>query len=106
MSDPAPKTWRQGDVFLIAIPSIPSGRRESHELVLARGEITGHSHRIKDPSVASACRVGGSLFLEVTGAKATLEHEEHGPIDLPRGTYEVRIQREYVPGAIPKRVVD
>ena len=30
----------------------------------------------------------------------TLGHEEHAPIELPPGDYEVIIQREYVPAPV------
>ncbi|MES2692766.1 MAG: hypothetical protein V4773_04780 [Verrucomicrobiota bacterium] len=97
--------WRQGDVFIVAIDRVPSGRRESHSLVLALGEVTGHAHRIAENEAATACRMGTQVFLEVTGAQATLTHDEHAPITLPRGAYEIRIQREYAPAKI-RRVAD
>jgi hypothetical protein len=49
--------------------------------------------------------VGAGLYLEVLAETATIVHEEHGPVTLPRGGYEVRIQREYSPQEI-RRVVD
>jgi hypothetical protein len=36
----------------------------------------------------------------VLADSATVTHEEHGPITLPRGTYRVWRQREYSPEAI------
>src|ERR1051326_3678595 len=100
-----PTVWRQGDVFVVAIPAMPKGRRETHTLVLAKGEVTGHSHCIAESDRANACMVDGKLVLEVTGPSATLTHDEHAPITLPQGTYEIRIQREYAPAEI-RRVVD
>lgn len=97
--------WRQGDVFVVAVDGLPRGRRESHSLVLAQGEITGHAHRIAENDAASASLIDKRLFLEVTKDTATLTHDEHAPIALPRGTYEIRIQREYAPAEI-RRVVD
>jgi hypothetical protein len=101
----SPTLWRQGDVFVVAVEKIPAGRRESHSLVLAKGEITGHTHRIAESGRATAFKVGDRLILEVSGENATLIHEEHAPITLPRGTYEIRLQREYAPTEI-RRVVD
>jgi hypothetical protein len=97
--------WRQGDVFIVAIDRLPSGRAESHSLVLAKGEITGHSHRVQESEGANASLIGGQLFLEVTADQVTLLHDEHLPIVIPRGAYEIRIQREYAPAEI-RRVVD
>lgn len=97
--------WRQGDVFLVPLESPPSGEWLPHGPVLAEGEVTGHSHRLEraaDARVLSG--VGGSMILEVLGEEATIVHEEHGPVRVPRGLYEVRIQREYHPQkAVPRR---
>ena len=97
--------WRQGDVYLIAQKSAPSGKRLEHRAVLAEGEITGHAHRLADPAAAHVFSIGADLFMEVVAESATIVHEEHGPVTIPRGSYAVRIQREYSPKEI-RRVVD
>ena len=99
------KHWRQGDVFIIAAASLPSAGRVERRPVLAEGEITGHAHRLEDPASGRVFSVGAELYLEVLAETATVVHEEHGPITLPRGGYAVRIQREYFPKDI-RRVVD
>ena len=67
--------------------------------MLASGDTTGHSHRIKDRRTAQMFLMGrGHLavfFLEVTAEEAKVEHPEHGPIVLPRGMYRVWRQREF-----------
>ncbi|BBO34340.1 hypothetical protein PLANPX_3952 [Lacipirellula parvula] len=40
------------------------------------------------------------LFLNVTQSVATLVHQEHGPIELQAGYYQVWRQREYTPAEI------
>ena|SRR5688572_19733074 len=105
MKDPVSKVWRQGDVFVVTVDRLPPGHRESHSLVLAKGEMTGHAHRIAESDAATASLIDGRMFLEVGAAQATLTHDEHAPITLPRGCYEIRIQREYAPAEI-RRVVD
>ncbi len=92
--------WRQGDVFIAAVPSIPAAAQPRPHCVLAEGEVTGHSHRIKETGAARMFAHAGSLYLEVTATLATVAHEEHGPITLRRGTYRVWQQREYSPEAI------
>ena len=90
--------WRHGDVFIAAIKSLPDGIRKRPQPVLAYGELTGHSHRIADPDTAEMYEAGdGSLFLDVTAESATVIHQEHKPIALPRGYYRVWQQREYAP---------
>src|SRR6266567_4331692 len=86
--------WRQGDVFLIATSKLPPIGRVEHRLVLAEGEITGHAHRLQDPVSGRVFSVGSDLYLEVLAETATIVHEEHAPVTLPRGSYAVRIQRE------------
>jgi hypothetical protein len=44
-------------------------------------------------------------FIEVTGETALLTHDEHATIEVPKGFYEVVIQREYSPSQI-RRVED
>ncbi|WP_424098389.1 hypothetical protein [Moorena producens] len=85
---------RQGDVILLPVAQI-NGQQLPH-LTLAEGEVTGHSHRISD-GVAQLYEKKGILYLQVLSETATLTHEEHQPIELPQGSWMVRIQREYEP---------
>jgi hypothetical protein len=100
-----PQTWRQGDVFIITTDQLPGGLKPRPP-VLAEGEVTGHAHRVKNGSKAQVLAdASGGLFLDVEGEDATIMHEEHGPVTVPRGSYIVRIQREYHPKEI-RRVID
>lgn len=100
-----PKVWRQGDVFILEVPNLPSEGRSLQRPVLAEGEVTGHAHRLSDPASGQVFRVNRELFLEVLTETATVVHEEHGPVTLPRGSYAIRIQREYSPQEI-RQVMD
>jgi hypothetical protein len=73
--------------------------------VLARGEATGHSHRIADPSTVALYEDAGVGFLEVLADEALLVHDEHKPIALGRGVYRFWKQREYTPAEI-RTIVD
>jgi hypothetical protein len=97
--------WRQGDVFIAPIPSIPKGAKLRPGGVLVEGEMTGHSHRVADLRTAEVLEAGDNLFLRVLGDTTTIIHQEHGPITLQRGNYRVWGQREYSPEAI-RRVLD
>ena|ERR1700682_3006683 len=91
------KTYRQGDVFLIALDKMPEGaiKEESKgDLILAYGEVTGHKHAIKS-GYAEMYQWKGNTLIEVEKENTVLVHEEHAPIPLPQGIYEVRIQRQY-----------
>jgi hypothetical protein len=97
--------WRQGDVFIAPVRTIPRGARLRPGGVLVEGELTGHSHRVADLRTAEVLQDGDQLFLRVLADAATIVHQEHGPISLSRGTYRVWGQREYSPEAI-RRVLD
>jgi hypothetical protein len=57
--------WRQGDVLIAAIPSLPVSKgRRSKNLVLASGDATGHRHRIKDRRSARLYATSSEMFLE------------------------------------------
>ena len=66
-------------------------------VVLAWGEQTGHAHRVTAGTNGAVTlgQVGSATYMIVTDAPATLDHEEHGPVTIPEGTYEVRIQRTW-----------
>jgi hypothetical protein len=92
--------WRQGDVFIATVSKIPAGAEPRPHTVLAEGEVTGHSHRVAEPGAARLYADRASLYLHVLADRATVIHDEHGPIALTRGTYRVWRQREYSPEAI------
>jgi len=86
---------RQGDVLLIPASKPTTGKRLDH-LTLAEGEVTGHRHRISQGE-AQLYERNGTLYLKVLSPTALLTHEEHHPITIPQGDWQVRIQREYEP---------
>ncbi|QEH32435.1 hypothetical protein OJF2_09060 [Aquisphaera giovannonii] len=92
--------WRHGDVFIAAVGSIPGDAARKRHVVLAEGEVTGHSHRIAEAGAAELLERDGTLYLRVLADRAKLIHQEHRAIELPRGEYRVWQQREYTPQAI------
>jgi hypothetical protein len=79
----------------MAAAKLPRGlRRVKGEAILARGELTGHAHRIVQGQV-QLYQLGVILYLRVLSEFAKLYHEEHEDIVLPKGDYEVRQQREW-----------
>lgn len=97
--------WRHGDVLIEAVDSIPQEAQKRPGSILARGEITGHSHRVAVADTAELWEYQGTMYLWVVADTATVVHEEHDAITLPRGTYRFWQQREYTPREI-RRVVD
>lgn len=93
---------RQGDVLFTAIKELPEGLTERTTRVIVEGEVTGHSHRLVEGRILQDAQ--GYLFLEVLRATQVV-HQEHHPIHLEPGIYQVTRQREYAPEAI-RTVVD
>ena len=92
------KAYRQGHVSILAVKELPKqARKVKGELVLARGELTGHAHRIVEGKASLHQLAPGGLFLRVKSPFAKLYHEEHDDIRLPKGDYEIRRQREFDP---------
>lgn len=92
--------FRHGDVLVEKIAALPKDAEKQTHLVLAEGEITGHTHRIEEAASAEMYLSGGEMYLRVVAARATLVHQEHGPIVLEQGVYRVWRQREYSPREI------
>lgn len=105
---------RQGDVFLVPIARIPKGARlvacDRGRVVLAYGEVTGHSHAIAEPDAELLERSGATAatadrYLRLR-SRATLVHEEHAAVAVAPGTYRVVIGEEWSDSMEPVRVVD
>lgn len=99
--------YRQGDVLIVPITDaeVPDKARLAPRdargrMVLARGEATGHAHAVTGAGVELLADPEDPerLYLRVP-TYARVGHEEHGPIPVPKGSYRVIRQREYVPGA-------
>lgn len=99
---------RHGDVLVHKVSSLPAGALVQvadvpGQAILAYGEVTGHAHRVKDPT-AQLWLDGANTYLTVDQV-AQLTHEEHHTITLEPGVYQVIHQVEYSPSAM-RRVVD
>ncbi len=92
--------WRQGDIFFVKLDAEPKldGATTLKNGVIARGETTGHAHRVSPSSLAAGATLmllGRSMYLRTAEAGATIVHEEHGPVELPAGAYAVVNQQEF-----------
>ena len=83
---------RQGEVLLIPIQQLPSGLKRKDN-ILAYGEVTGHNHSFATTEPVSVFIDSKNVQYVDASAMVTLVHQEHAPVEVPRGLYEVRIQR-------------
>ena len=92
----AKNTAQQGDVTLKRLDSQPFGEAKiisKNEIVLAEGETTGHFHGLREKD-SELLEIGGVRILNLK-KKSVLKHQEHKPIELDAGIWQVGIVNEY-----------
>jgi len=92
--------WRQGDIYFVQLDCAPDfeDAKPIKTGVIARGEMTGHMHRVSNSSLVDGAMLtllGASMYLQSPEVGTTIVHEEHGTIQLPAGAYAVVNQREF-----------
>lgn len=100
------ESYRQGDVLIVHVEPENENEifgtpipRECGNIILAYGEVTGHSHHIKEVDVQWIKTAQDERVLK-SDVPFVIEHEEHKAIALPAGIYFVVQQIEYTPQAI------
>lgn len=101
----------QGDVLFRRVAQLPTAGltditpNAKGSIVVAHSE-TGHHHSIDDVSGMRFFRVDGdplTCYLAVEGLTPAVvthhrPHDTHAPVSLTPGVWQVKRQREYVPG--------
>lgn len=108
---------RQGDLLLVRVNTPPTQLErkatKDGKCTIGYGEVTGHHHTIQDAvwyvapdttmddlhQFAQGNRLDMPVFVALD-APTTLTHQEHSPIALDAGIWQVVRQREYFPAAI------
>lgn len=92
------KQIRQGDVLIIPVKEIPKDtapiKGDGKITTVMLGEATGHHHSFYEPVEFTEQQRTGRRFLRLV-EPAALRHQEHDPIELPPGKYEVLRQNEF-----------
>lgn len=107
----APLRFRHGDVLLSRLDEAATDEpaTDDREIVVAEGEVTGHAHRVRGKGAVlrdlSSAQREGVLRLNLPQG-GTITHEEHGPITLPPGVYEIRHQQTLTQRGVWERVRD
>jgi len=92
-------TYRQGDILFISLDApIHTDKTAAGSLEIAQGEVTGHAHVLHAGPIRFYADWENRVSRLDLPEGGTLRHDEHAPIDLPPGSYEVRRQREYAYG--------
>lgn len=98
------KNYRQGDVLIFGIPKdrltrdFPKGwqkrMRPKKDSIIIEGEVTGHMHEVINGKIYESPDKKGKMILEA-GEGCKVIHPEHGPVPMPKGVYDIDIQREF-----------
>ncbi|MBI4567979.1 MAG: hypothetical protein HY719_06225 [Planctomycetes bacterium] len=100
-SNPFPRQQaQQGDVLFQRVEAIPERRgarpRPRPDRILAKGETTGHAHRLTEASDGLLVEVDGVLYMQVGPGGAEVVHDEHKPIAFAGpSVWAIDIVREY-----------
>lgn len=88
--------YQQGDIIIEMISNLPEGaipkKPVGKKHILAKGEATGHLHAVTDP--VDLYEKGDYYYISAD-YDFTVFHEEHNPVQIPKGIYVVRKVREY-----------
>lgn len=95
--------YRQGDVLILYVPELPETlvpiKRDGGRVILAYGEVTGHSHAIEDKR-AKLFMSGSEMYLDIE-KQSKVWHEDHNPkqddkpMILPTGKCRIIHQVEF-----------
>ena len=88
--------YQQGDVLIETVQAIPPDAhpraRRNGRHILAEGEATGHAHAVADD--IDVFESDEALYC-LAQAPFTVTHDEHKPITVPSGAYQIRRVRVY-----------
>lgn len=88
-----PTLDQQGDVLLFSTDAIPKAAQlQKGQAVIHPGN-TGNNHALAGGAFGIYLE-GNQKFIDVA-EETTLTHNEHKPITLPPGKYEMRLVQEY-----------
>ena len=99
--------YQQGDLIAIKLTETPNGEFKiiaKKKCILAHGE-NGHYHVVEDDE-AELIQIGEKMLLKLQ-KEATIKHDEHFPITLEPGIWQIGqvVEKDWLSGMVSK-VVD
>ena len=91
------KAYRQGEVAIVICSKEERLLFKGKALgtnVIIEGEVSGHKHEIKNGKLYEK---DSKMYLQAFD-NCEVVHPEHQAIKVPKGLYEIRIQKEYSEG--------
>lgn len=95
---------RQGDVMAIRIEKLPKGLKKKGNNVLVHSDSTMHDHTLVKGTVYVDKE--GKLFADVPIDTQIVHTEDHGPVEVKKGLYEIRRQVQHTMGDMTQVVRD
>lgn len=87
--------YRNGDFCFRGIETLPKKLIKQKDKVVGWGEVTGHSHRFSvDAPVTLFLADDKKRYMEVL-SPSIISHEEHHPLTILPGKYEIISEKEY-----------
>lgn len=96
------KQFRQGDVLITLMDTLPIKAKRLKTKTIVYGEATGHHHDLVGGDIFEK---DGLLYLTLA-SQGSVTHQEHDTIELEPGVYAVTRQREYLAADMTKLVID
>ena len=94
---------RQGDLLLITLDKLPKGLKKKRDKILVHSDSTQHDHTLVKGTVYTR---GEKIYINVPQDTQIVHTEDHGPVNVPKGVYEVRRQVQHTIGDMVEVVVD
>lgn len=91
---------QQGDVLLLRVSQLPANcrptKKDSRGIVLAEGEFTGHFHGIQAGRGLALMEAptGERFLVNDTAEPVAVTHQEHKPVTIAPGVYQIGQVRE------------
>lgn len=102
------KNFRQGEVLFYGedrLRNIPQDWKQRAKLVkdnvIIEGELSGHKHEVVNGKLYQHPDKKDVMILEASEG-CIIKHPEHKDVPMPKGVYEINIQREYDDGKASK----
>lgn len=104
---------QQGDIVMYKIDSVDLSnaikvKKDNRGIVLAEGEHSGHYHGIEvEDDEAELIQIGERMLLNVKADSVTLKHQEHNPLIIDKGVWEVGqvVEKDWLNDMV-RKVVD
>lgn len=84
---------QQGDILISKIDSLPKCCKSLKTRDIERSQTTGHAHKLSGGDCSIKSKDNKKFIL--VKRQTVLKHEEHKPIKIPKGIYEIRKVVEY-----------